>query len=39
MIKAESWKLEEGEEPCPSIKDKGKGIKDETSYLKIRAKG
>jgi hypothetical protein len=32
----QSWEREEGKEPCPSKKDKGKRIKDETSYLRIR---
>jgi hypothetical protein len=32
----QSWKWKEDKEPCPSQKDKG--IKDETSYLRIRAK-
>jgi hypothetical protein len=36
MIKAESVNKAKSR---PSKKDKGKGIKDETSYLRIRANG
>jgi hypothetical protein len=37
MIKLNAGK--KGKSQCPSKKDKGKTIRDETSYLGIRAKG